>query len=351
MYPSVHVRRYSTTDSFMQCSLGQMPPFVRERELFPRTTSTTTHPLYALLTFVAAMRRETYFLRLSPFDQSSAEQSLSYCLAEGRMVQRVSAPSSCSRLLAAALFLFAAAGFGPNAAVDAVLLDFEGLGNDQQVGSFYGPGGAGPSDYGIFFGTTVVGAIDSNVAGGTYSIANVPSPNTALYMKGPATQAFVTVSEGFTALSFQYTSVADVHVLAFTGPNLTGAVVGTALLPGVGRCQLELPACGGSADYFGVWKNATVPFPGWVAMSAGFSTDTTLLFVDDMVIELAIPTKAPTNAPTLAPTKAPTKGPTKVPTTKRPTRFPTKSPTTNACLRMGRKGNNRRCMRKKANAL
>jgi hypothetical protein len=279
--------------------------------------------------------------------KAAPEQSLSYCLAEGTMVQRVSAPSSCARLLAAALFLFAAAGFGPNAAVDAVLLNFEGVGNDQQVGSFYGPGGAGPSDYGIFFGTTAKGAVDSNVAGGTYTIANVPSPNTALYMQGPATQAFVTVSGGFTALSFQYTSVADVHVLAFTGPNLTGAVVGSALLPGVGRCQIELPACGGSDDVFGVWKNATVPFPGWVAMSAGFSTDTTLLFVDDMVIELALPTSAPTLAPTLAPTKAPTKAPT----TKRPTRFPTKFPTTNACLRMGRKGNNRRCMRKRPDAL
>jgi hypothetical protein len=148
----------------------------------------------------------------------------------------------------------------------------------------------------------------------------------------------VTVSGGFTALSFQYASAedADVTVTVHAGPNLTGAVLASSILPGVGLCRVSLPPCGGPLDYFGVWKNFTAPLlaGGAVAMSAGFSTDSTELFVDDMVIELALPTSAPT------------KRPTKVPTTKRPTRFPTKSPTTNACLRKGRKGNNRRCMKK-----
>jgi hypothetical protein len=161
----------------MQCSFGQMPPFFRERELPRRTTSTTTHALRALLTFVAVVRQEASDPILYTQRQNNRFRSAS----KRRMVHRV-APSSCSLLLVAALFvLLFAAALGPNAAVDAVLLNFEGAGNNKQVGSFYGPGGIG-SDYGIFFGTTVKGAIDTDVTGGTFTIANVPSPSTALYM-------------------------------------------------------------------------------------------------------------------------------------------------------------------------
>jgi hypothetical protein len=206
-------------------------------------------------------RRLTRFVR-PHFVHAARKQSLFFCLRRRRMVHRV-ASSSCSLLLVAALFvhLFAAA-LGPNAAVDAVLLNFEG---NQQVGSFYGgqAGGIGP-DYGIFFGTTAKGAIDTDVTGGTYTIANVPSPSTALYMLGPASQAFVTVSGGFTALSFQYASAedADVTVTVHAGPNLTGAVLATSILPGVGLCRVSLPPCGGPFDYFGVWNNTFPPVHG-----------------------------------------------------------------------------------------
>jgi hypothetical protein len=77
------------------------------------------------------------------------------------------------------------------------------------------------------------------------------------------------------------------------GPDRTGAVLGTALLP-VGA--------------YGDWRNFTVPFACGVAGSAGFSIENGDVFVDDMVIELAA---------------------------KRPARLP----------RKGRKGTTKRCMK------
>jgi hypothetical protein len=166
-------------------------------------------------------------------------------------------------------------------AAEAVLLDFEGVGNDKPVGSFYG-------DVGIVFGPSALGEITSVVT-------NVPSPNTTLLLyglKNEASKAYVTVlGGGFTALSFQYTSYTDVDVTVYDGPNMTGNVLGATALSTAGLCSDEV--CG-------VWRNAAVPFSG-AAKSAGFSSDEFFLFVDDLVIDLAQPTKRPRKRPTKSP--------------------------------------------------
>jgi hypothetical protein len=244
----------------------------------------------------------------------------------------------------------------------AVLLDFEGVG-EKQVGDFYGGGvgGGGPTrDYGIVFGDGAFGAIDSD-AGGLFSLANEPSPNTTVLILGDESECYVTVLGGFTALAFQYTSDKDATVTVHAGPNMTGTILGTFALPAVGACPSD---CGDPTGRFGIWRNLTAPFSG-VARSVSFSVGINIFFVDDMVIEL-VPTQAPTKVPTQAPTKVPTQAPTKVPTqvptsvptkaptklptrrptmapTKRPTRFPT-APPTRRCARRGMKGT-KRCMK------
>jgi hypothetical protein len=55
-----------------------------------------------------------------------------------------------------------------------------------------------------------------------------------------------------------------------------------------------------SDDVCGVWRNVTVPFSG-VAKSAGFSSDQFfILIVNDLVIDLAQPTKRPMKSPVKA---------------------------------------------------
>lgn len=276
------------------------------------------------------------------------------------------------RLLANLLCIVAASFSGPAPAIatdpaaNTVKLDFEGIGDGNPVGDYYGGGGGGPAkDYGIVFGANAFGIVSDDVPGGSGLFSNAPSPSTALYLYGVETQLYVTFLEPtFAGLSFQYTSAQDVNITVYDGPNMTGTVVGTYVLPAAAPCYPKTCA------RFTVWESFTVPFSGGdvVARSAGFSANQGFyLFVDDVVMELAAPpTKSPSKAPTNPPTKAPsTKAPTKAPstkpptkapstkapvmaptttTTKRPTRFPTRLPTAKVC-RKGMKGssNMRRC--------
>jgi hypothetical protein len=199
---------------------------------------------------------------------------------------------------------------------------------------YYGGASAGGGpDYGIVFGSGAVSAVDSDAASGaTYPIANEPSPNTTLAFLGFEGFAYMTVrGGGFTALSFQYTSGSgDINVTLYAGPDLTGAVLGSAVIPGVGRCGDVLPACGDPTGVYGAWRTFVVPpssFVGAAAGSAGFAIGTGVLFVDDMVLALVPP-----------------------PTTKRPTRFPTTVSPASACPRRKRKGM-MRCGKKTPKAL
>jgi hypothetical protein len=132
----------------------------------------------------------------------------------------------------------------------AVLLDFEGIGNNNLVGTFYAGGGGGPSkNYGITFGTSAIGAVDAD-AGGFYDVANEPSPNTTVYMSEGESQAFLSVPGGFTGLSFQYASRYTLTASVYDGPGLTGSVLGTTSLPATGICDPTL--CGDPAGDFGI---------------------------------------------------------------------------------------------------
>jgi hypothetical protein len=258
--------------------------------------------------------------------------SAHFCSRLGILVVALRAAATLPERVASTASAATATAAASLTSTTVVLLNFEGVGPSNPVGDFYGGGGGGPAlDYGIFFGSNAAGAVDNDAVGdvpGSVPIANEPSPSTVLNVFGGSeNQAYMTVAGGFTTLSFQYTSIVDVDITLYDGPNRTGNVLGVAPLPAVGYCQVE---CGDPAGDLGVWKNFTVPpsffSGGGLARSVGFSTSAAYVLVDDMVITLALP-----NPPLT----------TKRPTTKRPA---TKSPVANACAK-GIKGsdNVKRC--------
>jgi hypothetical protein len=162
----------------------------------------------------------------------------------------------------------------------AVVLDFEGIGSLNQVGSYYD--GVGGPDYGVVFGSSALGVVDRD-AGGTASIANEPSPSTVLAFLDNA-NAYMTVSAGFTGLSFMYASDADADVTVYDGPGGTGNVLVTAAVPRTGICQFDFPDCGDPDGVFGKWLPLTVPPFSGVAKSVRFTGQVLLLLIDDVTI-------------------------------------------------------------------
>jgi hypothetical protein len=191
-------------------------------------------------------------------------------------------PASMAWLLVALVIVIAArSGPAEAAAARTVTLDFEGIRDYNQIGNFHGPGGgAGPAkNYGIIFGLSGYAMISDD------DLINLPSPSTAWILAtdptDDAVHDFMTVIGGFTALSFQYVIapvpnsliVPSITVTVFAGPDRTGAVLGTVLLP-----EVE------SDD----WGNITVPFSCGVARSVEFLLENgKVVLIDDMVIELA----------------------------------------------------------------
>jgi hypothetical protein len=165
-----------------------------------------------------------------------------------------------------------------NAAV--IVLDFEGLGNEEQILDFYngglGGGGSGPGpDHDIVFGDTSLSIIDED-AGGSGNIANEPSPDTTLFfLEG---SAILNALNGFdTGFSFFYSSVSfDGSVTVYDGLNATGNVLATLDLFANGS------SCGGDpGGDFNCWTPVGVLFDG-TAMSVDFSGVANQITFDDV---------------------------------------------------------------------
>lgn len=164
-----------------------------------------------------------------------------------------------------------------------VVLDFEGIGDFNPVGSFYN--GAGGPNYGIEFGTAAFGMVDSD-EGGTAYIANEPSPSTVLFLlddNEPEVDPTITVTAGFSEMSFQYVASYDGSITVYDGPGCTGAVLAkNVTFPRTGLCDdYGVPECGDPTGTYGVWRQFSVPFPG-VAKSVRFNQVIRELFIDDM---------------------------------------------------------------------
>ncbi len=103
---------------------------------------------------------------------------------------------------AVAVVLVGLIGGGPGAQANTtVVLDFEGVGNLEQILDFYDGGyggyGSGPGpDYGITFGPDALALVDAD-AGGNGNFANAPSGNTiSFFLTGPG--VVMNLKNGFT---------------------------------------------------------------------------------------------------------------------------------------------------------
>lgn len=192
------------------------------------------------------------------------------------------------RLAVTASLIFAFSVFSaPRASAAVIVLDFEGLGNHEQVLNFYdggvGGSGSGPGpEYGIQFGSASLAVIDAD-AGGSGNFANEPSPDTILFFETES--AIMNVLNGFeTGFSFFYTSVfVDGEVTVYDGLNATGNILSTLILPATGS------SCGGDpTGHYNCWAAIGVNFAG-TAFSVHFSGTGGEIGFDDITLGSAIP--------------------------------------------------------------
>jgi hypothetical protein len=177
-------------------------------------------------------------------------------------------------------------------ATASIKLDFEGIGNFNLVEGYYSGMDGGPN-YGIVFGSSFVAVVDSD-EDGSGAFANEPSPSTALFFYDDADPT-VSVSAGFAALSFQYTSYNDATLTVFDGAAGSGMVLASGLIPRTGYCDDgdfpgDVPSCGDPTGFLGVWLNYSLPFPGR-AKSIRFSgvPEDIGVVLDDMVFVQNVP--------------------------------------------------------------
>lgn len=91
-----------------------------------------------------------------------------------------------------------------NSFSDVVVLDFEGITNNQSVGNYYN-GGLGPN-YGIIFSDNTLALVDED-AGGNGNFGNEPSPSTVMFFL-TGYESKMTVTYGFdTGFSFWYSAI------------------------------------------------------------------------------------------------------------------------------------------------
>lgn len=128
----------------------------------------------------------------------------------------------------------ATALLGGTALAEVIVLDFEGLDDQEAVGGFYNGGtsenGNSGTNYGIEFSDDTLSIIDRD-AGGSGNFGNEPSPDTILFfLEGD--RAVMNVAAGFeNGFSFFYTSLTeDAFVNVYSGLDGTGDILATLML-------------------------------------------------------------------------------------------------------------------------
>lgn len=147
-----------------------------------------------------------------------------------------------------------------------ITLDFEGVGNEASVNSFYNGGtdsqGNSGVNYGVAFNSNALGIIDSD-AGGTGNFGNEPTPDTILFFLTGS--AVLNYAPGFTTgFSFYYTTVSYGGLVnVYDGLNATGNLLGTIDLSVLGA------GTGDPSGDFSNWAIGSLAFGG-TAMSIDF---------------------------------------------------------------------------------
>ena len=167
-----------------------------------------------------------------------------------------------------------------------VVLDFEGLGNVQQVLDYYNGGfaggGIGPGpDYGVTFSGSTLSII-AGYAGGTGNFQNEPSPSTIMFFLDE-NNAIMNYAAGFeTGFSFFYSSIdrpGSVEVYDEVGGM--GNMIASLNLAPLG--SLNIP--GGA---YNIWQPIGVSFEG-VAKSIKFIGAANYIGFDNVTFGSEIP--------------------------------------------------------------
>jgi hypothetical protein len=162
------------------------------------------------------------------------------------------------RRLTLAATAFSALAFPAHAAV--ITLDFEGVGDLVEVGDFY------KAAYGIEFAQNAGGAlavVDSD-AGGSGFFGNAPSPDTVIVIVGDNAPV-LNFANGFSALSFFYSSSTTATLNVYDGLDGTGSILGSFNL----LVQFDDNCSGDPNNPFCNWTNAGGDFSG-IARSINF---------------------------------------------------------------------------------
>lgn len=160
---------------------------------------------------------------------------------------------------------------------EVIVLDFEGLGNSDNILGFYSGGtssqGFSGPDYGIEFSANALSII-TNLAGGTGNFSNNPSGVTILFFL--TGQPYMNVPAGFdTGLSFYYSAYQFSGSLEiYDDLNGTGNLLASAFLPANGT-DPSLP------NTYNIWDIVSVPFDG-VAKSVVFGGVENQIGFDDV---------------------------------------------------------------------
>ncbi|MGA9828003.1 MAG: hypothetical protein WBQ57_06660, partial [Rhodanobacteraceae bacterium] len=176
----------------------------------------------------------------------------------------------------------------PTAPAGNIILDFEGLADQEAVNEFYNGGtggsGSGPgANYGVSFSTNSLALIDSD-DGGSGNFGGEPSPDTILFfLSGGA--ATMNVPGGFTTgFSFFYSAINNPGVIrVYDGLNATGNLLATLDLP--------LTPAGGAPDPTGDFSPLVpigVTFAG-TAMSVDFGGTVNQVGFDNITLGSGTP--------------------------------------------------------------
>ncbi len=164
---------------------------------------------------------------------------------------------------------------------DVIVLDFEGISDQQAVGNYYN--GDGGPDYGVVFSPATLAIIDED-AGGTGNFANEPSPNTIMFFLD-ADNAILDFAAGFdTGFSFYYSSSTEAFVTVWSELGGTGTLLGTLnlLAQGFENCT------GDPSGDFCNWTAVGVTFDG-IAKSINFGGTANQTGFDNITFGSEIP--------------------------------------------------------------